>query len=315
MKHYYCNEVIEMPSNKAIIPLYLNTDMLNNLFTIVIQQFVEIKSIATRDVITIHLGTPVSELSYDLFGRFVQGQLDVTLQNEFAKQRTEERVSTTIVIFMKLRDILSSQGILKSFNAGENAGNLEVNDYVEFPCKLSRNPNIENLMNTINMLEIQNAIANKQDELTVDSVVGANTLNYLLKRKELLDYLKASFNSHKQEKSIKYIANNSQSNISALVPIKMSSLLDNEDYMLNGNVTVLGKVVKKFEENPEASIDGINDFYEHLISNDAFFDNIDYEQLHSMHCPFLRRIPQPRKITGDEKFHPRYEILPIAIYT
>ena len=304
-----------MPNNKAIIPLYLNTDMLNNLFTIVIQQFVEIKSIATRDVITIHLRTPVSELSYDLFGRFMQGELDITLQNEFAKQRTEERVSTTIVIFMKLRDILSSQGILKSFTGGENARDLQVNDYVEFPCKLSRNPNIENLMNTINMLEIQNAMASKQDELTIDSTLSSNSLNYLLKRKELLEYLKASFSSHKQEKSIKYIANNAQSNISALVPIKMGSLLDNEDYMLNGNVTVLGKVVKKFEENVEASMDGINDFYENLISNDAFFDNIDYEQLHSMHCPFLRRVPQPRKITGDEKFRPRYEILPIAIYT
>jgi hypothetical protein len=304
-----------MPNNKAIIPLYLNTDMLNNLFTIVIQQFVEIKSIATRDIITIHLKTPVSELSYDLFGKFMQGELDVTIQNEFAKQRTEERVSTTIVIFMKLRDILSSQGILKSFTSGENTRDLEVNDYVEFPCKLSRNPNIENLLNTINMLEIQNAMGTKQDEVTVDTTLSSNNVNYLLKRKELLDYLKASYTNHKQERCIKYIANNSDSNISAVVPIKMGSLLDHEDYMLTGNVTVLGKVVKKVEENVESSMDGLNDFYENLISNDAFFDNIDYEQLHNINCPFLRRIPRPRRISGDEKFHPKYEILPIAIYT
>ena len=55
--------------NKAIIPLYINSAVLNNLFTVVIQEFVEIKSISTKDSVMVHLKTPLSELSYDLFGK------------------------------------------------------------------------------------------------------------------------------------------------------------------------------------------------------------------------------------------------------
>lgn len=306
-----------MSTNRAIIPLYLNTDMLNNLFTIVIQEFVEIKSMSTKDTVTVHLKTPMSELSYDLFGKFMQGELDIQIQNEFTKQRTEERISTTIVILKKLKDILSSQGLLKNMSGSSTEKGIEVNDYVEFPCKIKRNPYIENLINTINMLEIQGAVNNKSDEVTADMTAAYNSnIMNMVKRKELLDYLKSSLTTHKQERCIRYIADNTDNLFSAVIPIKMASLLDHEDYLLSGNVTILGKVIKNISTNDTSAVDSNNDEvdYEYLISNDAFFDNIDYESLHSLHCPFLRKAPQARKVRGDSYRKPNCEILPIAIY-
>ena len=37
--------------NRALIPLYLNGDMINNLYTIVIEEFAEIKSESTRKLV------------------------------------------------------------------------------------------------------------------------------------------------------------------------------------------------------------------------------------------------------------------------
>jgi hypothetical protein len=309
-------ELDTMPNNKAIIPLYLNTEMLNNVFTIVIQEFVEIKSISTKDTLNIHLKTPLSELSYDLFGKYMQGEIDIQIQNEFTKQRTEERVATTIVIFKKLKDILSAQGLLKNLSSTNNYSDVVVNDYVEFSCKLNRNPYIENLMSTINLLEIQGTIDNSHSEITADGVANYSDLSNLLKRKELLDYLKTSLSNHKQERCIRYIADNADNNISAVVPIKMGGLLDHEDYMLGGNVTIFGKVIKSIATSGKAlyTEELSNNNYEYLLSNDAFFDNIDYDRLHNVNCPFLRRKPQPRKINNEAISKVKFEILPIAIY-
>ncbi|WP_139904657.1 DUF6414 family protein [Clostridium thermarum] len=304
-----------MPFNKAIIPLYLNTDMLNNLFTIVIQEFVETKSIGTKDVLNVHLKTPLSELSYDLFGKYMQGEIDIQIQNEFVKQRTEERISATIVILKKLKDLLASQGLLKILIDTNKNSNIEVNDYVEFSCKLNRNPYIENLMNTINLLEIQGTIDAPPNEISADGVNEYGGQLNSLKRKELLDYLKTSLSDHKRERCIRYIANNVNGSMSAVVPVKMGSLLDHEDYMLSGNVTIFGKVIKIIEEGETTNTEGFdNEKYEYLITNDAFFDNIDYDRLHNVNCPFLRRKPQTRKINNVAASMPKFEILPIAIY-
>src|SRR5689334_12130462 len=100
--------------NKALIPLYLNVDLLNNLYTVAVQEFVEIKSISNKDVIAVHLKAPVSELSYDIFGKYFQGDFEFVLQNEFVKQRTEERISINIVILKKLEALLKEQNLLKN---------------------------------------------------------------------------------------------------------------------------------------------------------------------------------------------------------
>ena len=49
--------------NRALIPLYLNGDLINNLYTIVIEEFAEIKTESTRKLLTVSTNTPLYELT------------------------------------------------------------------------------------------------------------------------------------------------------------------------------------------------------------------------------------------------------------
>ncbi|WP_074364672.1 DUF6414 family protein [Clostridium sp. N3C] len=304
-----------MPENKAIIPLYLNTDMLNNLFTIVIQEFVEIKSFSAKDILNAQIRTPISEFSHDLFGRHMQGDLTIQIQNEFIKQRTEERVSATIVILKKLKDILARENLLKFIDNNYSSNNIQVNDYVEFYCKLKRNPYVENMINAINLLEIEGAINENKNEVTVDEIAEENTNISNIKREELLNYLKKSLTSHQKERCIRYIATGVNNSLKAIVPLKLGSLLDHEDYMLTGNVRILGKVVQSMIDNKESSESNyLKEEDIQFYSNDAFFDNLDFELLQKKTCPLLKNKPKLRKFNIGKDIRPKFEILPIAIY-
>lgn len=306
---------LDMSENKAIIPLYLNTDMLNNLFTIVIQEFVEIKSFSAKDILNAQIRTPISEFSHDLFGRHMQGDLTIQIQNEFIKQRTEERVSATIVILKKLKDILARENLLKFIDNNYSSNNIQVNDYVEFYCKLKRNPYVENMINAINLLEIEGAINENKNEVTVDEIAEENTNISNIKREELLNYLKKSLTSHQKERCIRYIATGVNNSLKAIIPIKLGSLLDHEDYMLSGNVTILGKVVQSMVGNNNSSeSDFLREEDIRFYSNDAFFDNINFELLQKNTCPLLKNKPKLRKFNIGKDIRPKYEILPIAIY-
>ncbi|NLZ48244.1 MAG: hypothetical protein GX895_05540 [Clostridiales bacterium] len=304
-----------MSENKAIIPLYLNTDMLNNLFTIVIQEFVEIKSFSAKDILNAQIRTPISEFSHDLFGRHMQGDLTIQIQNEFIKQRTEERVSATIVILKKLKDILARENLLKFIDNNYSSNNIQVNDYVEFYCKLKRNPYVENMINAINLLEIEGAINENKNEVTVDEIAEENTNISNIKREELLNYLKKSLTSHQKERCIRYIATGVNNSLKAIVPLKLGSLLDHEDYMLTGNVRILGKVVQSMIDNKESSESNyLKEEDIQFYSNDAFFDNLDFELLQKKTCPLLKNKPKLRKFNIGKDIRPKFEILPIAIY-
>lgn len=304
--------------NRAFIPLYINSAILNNLFAVIIQEFVEIKSISTKDSILVHLKTPMSELSYDLFGKYMQGDLDIQVQSEFVKQRTEENISTLIVILKKLKDILLAQGLLKQFSGSTALKDITVDDYVEFPGRLKRNPVMENLHNCIHMLEMSRAISSRPDEITTDALFQSNNMNLQFDKDVMIEYLKKSLDNHKQERCLRYIVQcAADENVSAVIPMKLSSMLDNEDYLMNGSVTILGKVVNTF--NNENAFDdtgnsrGEGSFYNPL-SNDAFFDYIDFTKLNHINNPLLNSVPKIKNTIETKGPFPQYEILPIAIY-
>ena len=303
-----------MSSNRAIIPLYLNTEMLNNLFTIVIQEFVEIKSFSAKDILTAQIKAPISEFSHELFGKHMQGDLTIQIQNEFVKQRTEERISTTIFILKKLKDILARENLLKLVDSNATANSIHINDYVEFYCKLKRNPYIENMINAINLLEVEGTLNESKDEISIDEFSNQTKSSGIIKREELLNYLKKSLSSHKQERCIRYIATGVNNSLKAIIPIKLGSLLDHEDYMLSGNVTILGKVVQSMVGNNSSESDFLREEDIRFYSNDAFFDNINFELLQKNTCPLLKNKPKLRKFNIGKDIRPKYEILPIAIY-
>ena len=101
-------EVLRIMDNRALIPLYFNENMINNLYTIVIEEFKEIKSENTRKQLTVTTNTPLYELTC---GKIRQGDLNVQVLNEFSSQRIEERVSIVITILSRLKNILNDQSM------------------------------------------------------------------------------------------------------------------------------------------------------------------------------------------------------------
>lgn len=257
--------------NRAIIPLYLNTDILNNLFTIVIQEFVEIKSISTKDVVTMHLQTPMSEFSYDIFGKYIQGDFGITYQNESTKQRTEEKVSTTVVILKKLKDILSSQGLIKAIDNLSDLSLIEENDFVEFTTQLEPNPILKKVGSIIDGYEIEE-ILRDQEKQSIHQIVS---------------FLKKEVDDCKNFRCQRFIAHPLAHNSSiVIVPIKKCCMLDYEDYLLNSKVVIMGKVVKKYNiaNDLETAVDAVDkDEYvanlERMLKSHTLLDNIDYEMV------------------------------------
>lgn len=85
--------------------------------------------------------------------------------------------------------------------------------------------------------------------------------------------------------------------------------------MLSGNVTILGKVVQSMVGNNNSSeSDFLREEDIRFYSNDAFFDNINFELLQKNTCPLLKNKPKLRKFNIGKDIRPKYEILPIAIY-
>jgi hypothetical protein len=317
-----------MASNKAIIPLYLNTELLNNLFSIVVQEFVEIRSCSTRDQLIVHLKTPVSEVSYDIFGKFIQGELEFQLLSEFVKQRTEEKISAVISVLKQLRDILTQQNLLKSIDDSQSMNSIQVNDFIDFQCKLNRNPVLQHVHNMIDVMEINNIMSNYFDmdgEESADADTIGSYNNYKEAHSQILTFLKEGINSCKNGRCLRYIANDiCDSDTQIVVPIKNCCMLDNEDYLLNGRIRVMGKVVKiarksslNGEETALGSENGSNIIYDNIsLMSGTIFDNLNYQQLFPLRKGGLFRnlnLPQFDR-TAIEARGNLYEILPILLY-
>lgn len=263
--------------NKAAIPLYINTDMLNNLFTIVIQEFAEIKSVSTKDAIAVHFKTPMSEFSYDIFGKYIQGDLEISYANEFIKQRTEEKISANIVIMKKLRDILSSQGILKEIDTLDNLRSIKENDYIQFTTQLEPNPILKKTTDIIEEYEIQNMLLGKQRD--DGNGMGSDF--------DLINTLKKWSDDCNGQRCKRLLSRHLTDNATIIiVPVKNSSMLDFEDYLLNGKVSIMGKVVKKYNVSDDLEVatdengkeEYLSKLERQLLSN-TLLDKVDFNSI------------------------------------
>ncbi|OPJ62443.1 DUF6414 family protein [Clostridium oryzae] len=298
-----------MTLNRALIPVYMNNDMLNNLFSVVVQEYIETKSFSNKDTITVHFKTPISEFSCDLFGKYVQGDVDVQIQNEFVKQKTEENVSTSIVILKKLKDILMSQKLLKSIGTIDLFDNLEENDYAEFNCIMKKNPVIENVEHAISMLEM-------------DDCIGCSALNensaaakdkYKFNSRQMLNYLKTLIENFRNGHCLRYLGTSIENlDRHCILSLRHSCLLDNEDYLLNGNIRVFGKIVKKY---PDRTADNADTTMYSPFLNGSILDYIDLSEVNNLAFPYLREKPTISNIElNNSSVYPLFDIVPIVIY-
>ena len=179
--------------NRALIPLYLNGDMINNLYTIVIEEFAEIKTESTRKLLTVSTNTPLYELTC---GKIRQGDLNVQLLNEFTTQKIEERVSIVITILSRVKNILNEQSMLKVINNESDVNNIKEFDFVQFTSELYKNPVIEYIEDMIRVMEMQLAFS-------PESVEGGGESQEQKIKRQVLKVLKDDMENCKKEKCLK----------------------------------------------------------------------------------------------------------------
>jgi hypothetical protein len=284
--------------NRALIPLYINGDMINNLYTIVIQEFAEIKSESTRKQLTVSTITPLYELTC---GKIMQGDLSVQVVNEFTSQKIEERVSIVITILSRIKSILSDQSMLKVINTENDVKNIKEFDFVQFTCELYKNPIIEYIENIIRVMEMQLAFSPQNiengDESQEDKI-----------KSQVLKVLKEDMENCKKEKCLKYISSSvGTSNTKVIVPLEIKYMADNLDYIEGARITILGKVVR---------ISKGNELNSKSLLSGTYFDFLDEKYFQEFKSRFLKNTDLIRDYDKSqlEINEPVIEIIPIAMY-
>lgn len=281
--------------NKTFIPFYLNNTIVNNLFTIAIHTFVEIKSVNTRNQVCLNINAPLSEILYDTCGQCIQGDFNLQLLNDFSKQKTEEKISTDILIFMKLIDILEQQHILKDVDTLNDINNIEINDYVQFTSKLNLNPQIKYIEDLIKALQMELAFPEEND------ISHTN-------KKEVLSDLKKNLEDFKNTGCIRFISDHLY-NLDAkfIVPLETKYMQDNLEYLNNANISVLGKVVNISKD--KASVN-------RCLKSGSCFDYVNEEHFNNLKNRLLNNtaLPNDFNFQRTSTNYPVIEIIPFAMY-
>lgn len=275
-------------NNKAIIPLYVNDNLLNNLFTVVVQEYVQIKTISSRCQQVVKISTPLANI---IKGQYIQGNFTIEILDEFTKQRTEEKISKNIVVLLETRGILESNNLLKKISTTQDLDNLQENDYVEFKAALNKSPEMEHMENMIRYLEMKNIFS------------GSDTNN----NQQVLSVMKNYFEDWKSSRCLKFVSDSlAGSNTRAVVPVQARYMQDSLDYLYNNNVTIMGKVVKRNK----------NDIHNVDLSSGTYYDFLDEHHFKNFREKFLKDAP----INGSYKSQymndetSLMEVLPIAMY-
>lgn len=280
--------------NKAAIPLYLNSNIINNLFTIVVEEFVESKTVTTRNQIVVNLAAPLNELNYEPCKQFTQGDCSIQLLNEFSNQRTEENTSKIINIYLKLKNILQNNGLLKSISDLNDFENIKVNDFVEYTSEFTLEPSYNYVEDIARAIETKKVISKE---------------NFDDAENELLNLLKRDIENIRDKRCLRLIAQNiGIGGRDVIVPIELKHMADNIDYLMDSQITVIGKVVK-FKEQMRENNDSRK-------CTRTCLDYMDEEQILKIKEKFLseelRSNFDENSLKNTNK--PFVEIVPFAIY-
>ncbi|AJA46200.1 hypothetical protein CPAST_c00920 [Clostridium pasteurianum DSM 525 = ATCC 6013] len=282
-----------MTENKAFIPLYLNNDMINNLFTIVVQEFVESKSVNTKNQITINYRGPMSEFSDELFGKYVQGDINVQVVNEFSKQKTQASISKDIEVFMNLRKLLFKNNLIRDISLNENINNVNENDFVIMKCRLLQNPIVYYLQNLVNNMEIQNVFGN---------IKSINSSKF-----EVLRNLKEYMNTWKTNNCIKCVTTELCTPKSRfIVPIDLAYNISRFNYIGNCKINIMGKVINFIDKKNYDYMQLFGDNSLNFINENYFINFMNLNNIENNIETFSNKF-----ICDDGNM---IEVLPIAIF-
>lgn len=231
--------------SSAFIPLYLNSILMNNLYTIGLTSFasdVEVQRINTKTSSNTTYTMPISEISKDMTGRYVQGEVKF----QFATELLLEQYAIEITALLKLRKLFQTKGMLQHIQSPIQIGSVNEKQYVEFEAVVHHNPNLKYIERVVDFMEIDNITEGIKGIEQCESKEELELVSSKLKlKKELLNDLQAKINDYRENRC-EYLVSEGicGSELRAIIPVENKHLLDNIEHLITCRVTVLGKVIK-----------------------------------------------------------------------
>lgn len=233
------------------IPLYLNSRMVSNLFTILIEQFSITETESIKKQVTLGVKTPLSEI---IKGQYIQGDVSLQVFNELSQLQTLEFQIKEISVFMNLMKILNEHNLLKQFNTNNNGNIPKVNkgDYVQFNCELSEDPLIRWFK------DMENAV----DYTSYINPEKANDLN----QTSFMQNVKNALDKYNNSPSTNVIMKNCYNgNTGAYLKLEKDCFQENMNHIFEGPVTVVGKVANSIQGKQMNNCDlYYNNFFKYM---------------------------------------------------
>lgn len=269
-------------SQKIAIPLYLNENAINDIYTIIIiKKNVNIKSITRKKQCILKLNTPLSNV---MEGKYVQGDLSIQVLNEYSRELIDERVSIIVEAFISVLDALENNGMVKHISNKKDLENVQNNDYILINSKIHEAAVLHNIKEMINVMEAQKIIKGVEDP----------------REDNILKYLKEQLNNFKDTKCIKYLSEDFlENNVKFILPLKTEYLRGDIEHLMNSELFVFAKVINfcnsKVEKERALKIGGSFDYLEDVLANtnyNGFMKNTKKNQLRDIEeYSFIETIP------------------------
>lgn len=285
---------------KAIIPLYLNSLMVENLFTILVQEFSLSQKNNTKEQVVLNIDTPLREIIRD---KYVQGDLKLQLLNEFSRENFAEVRIKRIDVFVQLMKILTQQHLIKTIDT-KNINTKEINngDYVEIECELEEDPLIrwfQDVEATVNSLFYLDETKAKEISST-----------------DFIQKVQCELNNYNESKNTRLVTEKfSDNNIRFTFLIEDSFIEGEFGHMLEGPVTVIGKVIKKMDYVKKQE----NTSRKRKVSTycDKFLNYMEMDKLKNKVDDITKKvhgIEIPNGFLENDENDIVYKIIPLAIY-
>lgn len=229
---------------ELVLPIttYLNQKIVFDLLAVIEDGFARVTNLnisTTKGTTT--KGSVDGEGGFGLYGvkTKIKAAFGMEKNNTDEQSSTEERVHTPTSLFSKLVSFLENNELITDVSRKEDLNHLETGSFVRFDSKLEKNPLVTILdsMEQIGVLAIDFQNKKKGTKKNHDQ--------------DVLKQIRSIKNSLTKNENIDLICSiNSEENLKAVIPVYLDYFeRSNMNEIIDGNYTVIGKVVKVVKDS------------------------------------------------------------------
>ncbi|MCY8565639.1 DUF6414 family protein [Bacillus sonorensis] len=290
-----------MNNNLLPITSYLNQKIVFDLLAVIEDGFAQVTNISSasgKDEKTNFEGNAEIGIKnvFGLLGFKGNGGYSKAKSEENTDSFSEERVHTPTSLFSRLYSYLEEEGYIKEISNREDLNVLSPGNFVEFRSTLQQNP-------LVSLLESMEQIL-----VTYIRLEGTTKKGKKNEESDILKQIKNMKSSLIQNETIDLICSIDK-DLKAVAPIYMDFFYNrNMNEVIDGEYTVLGKVVKVVNDESSSGINLFRNTGFKLMKQDFLtdmFDKFELEANDQLDIPEITTIVK----------NPALLVIPIAIYT